>query len=84
MATKKETQYDQIYFYIKKHGSITPMEAFRFLNITKLATRISEMTKSGKYTVKKTPVLTLNTKGDKVRFMKYSKITKKRQPKVTA
>ena len=84
MATKKETQYDQIYFYIKRHGSITPIQAFQYLNITKLATRISEMTKSGKYSVKKTPVVITHIDGSKTRYMKYSNITKKRQPKVTA
>ena len=80
--TTKETQHDQIYFYIKSHGSITPMKAFQHLGITKLATRISEMTKSGKYSVKKTPVYSTNREGRTVRYMEYSQIVKKRQPKV--
>ena len=74
---KKETQYEQIYFYIKAHGSITPIKAFRDLGITKLATRISEMTRSGKYSVVKTPVIATNG----TRYMEYSRITKKRRPK---
>ena len=80
-ASKRETQYDRIYQYVKEHGSITPMTAFQFLKITKLATRISEMTKSGKYSVKKTPVSITNRDGKRVRYMEYSKIVKKRQPK---
>lgn len=40
-------QYDKIINYIKKNGSITPMDAFRELGITKLATRVSEMRRSG-------------------------------------
>ena len=70
-----ETQYDQIYRYVKQHGSITPMEAFSELGITKLATRISEMTSDGSYTVRKTPC-----KKNGRRYMEYSKIVKKRRP----
>lgn len=43
----KITQHDRILAYIKCFGSITPMEAFSELGITKLATRISEMRKKG-------------------------------------
>lgn len=80
-ASKKETQYDLIYNFIKKHGSITPLQAFQYLHITKLATRISEMTKSGEYTVKKTPVSITQRDGKRIRYMEYSKIVKKRRPK---
>lgn len=41
------TQRDAILDYINEFGSITPMEAFADLGITKLATRISEMRKDG-------------------------------------
>ena len=41
------TQREQILQYIKDFGSITPMQAFADLGITKLATRISEMRKDG-------------------------------------
>ena len=41
------TQREQILQYIKDFGSITPMEAFSDLGITKLATRVSEMRKEG-------------------------------------
>ena len=41
------TQRDAILNYINEFGSITPMEAFADLGITKLATRISEMRKDG-------------------------------------
>ena len=81
-ASKRETQYDLIYNFIKQNGSITPKQAF-LLGITKLATRISEMTRSGKYSVKKTPIVVTNRDGSKTRYMEYSRIVKKRQPKVT-
>lgn len=41
------TQREQILQYIKDFGSITPMDAFWDLGITKLATRISEMRRDG-------------------------------------
>lgn len=41
------TQCDKIVNYIKEFGSITPLDAFRDLGITKLATRISEMRRNG-------------------------------------
>ena len=41
------TQHEMILDYITEFGSITPMEAFGDLGITKLSTRISEMRKKG-------------------------------------
>ena len=41
------TQKELILEYITRFGSITPMQAFSDLGITKLATRISEMKKDG-------------------------------------
>lgn len=43
----KMTQKQAILKYIKDFGSITPMQAYGDLGITKLATRISEMRKDG-------------------------------------
>lgn len=43
----KMTQKEEILQYLKDHGSITPMDAFYDLGITKLATRISEMRREG-------------------------------------
>lgn len=41
------TQREQILLYLQTFGSITPMEAFADLGITKLATRVSEMRRDG-------------------------------------
>ena len=41
------TQKEQIIDYLQRFKTITPMEAFGDLGITKLATRISEMRKEG-------------------------------------
>lgn len=42
------TQHEEIVRYIQDRGSITPMDAFHDLGITKLATRVSEMRKRGR------------------------------------
>ena len=39
----KVNQRDRILSYIDDFGSISPMEAFRDLGITKLASRVSEI-----------------------------------------
>ena len=41
------SQHEMILNYIDAFGSISPMEAFTDLGITKLATRISEMRQDG-------------------------------------
>lgn len=65
------TQREQIIDYLNQFGSITPMEAFSDLGITKLATRISEMRKDGKE-FKIETVTSTNRFGKKVHFAKYS------------
>ena len=65
------TQRESILNYIKTFGSITPMEAFADLGITKLATRISEMRRDG-LEFKIESVKSQNRFGKSVRFAKYS------------
>lgn len=67
----RERQSQRIINYIDEFGSITPMEAFTDLGITKLATRVSEMRKEG-IKFKKERVQTKNRFGEEVSFMKYS------------
>lgn len=65
------TQHEMILDYITEFGSITPMEAFGDLGITKLATRISEMRKEG--TEFKIEMLKgKNRYGKPTRYAKYS------------
>ena len=63
-------QHKAILDYLEAHGSITPMEAFSDLGITKLSTRISEMIRRG-YKFRKVPVEGKIRYGEPVRFMKY-------------
>lgn len=71
-------QYDLILGYIEEHGSITPAEAFMYLGITKLSTRIGEMSRNG-FLKKKGIKLTKkmveapNRYGKTCRFMQYGK-----------
>lgn len=64
------TQQEMILDYIDRFGSITPIEAFSDLGITKLASRISELTRKGvefdrEYAKSK------NRYGKTVHFMRY-------------
>lgn len=65
------TQREAILQYIKDFGSITPMEAFSDLGITKLATRISEMRKDG-MTFKIETVHGKNRYGKSTHYARYS------------
>lgn len=65
------TQRERILDYIKKHGSITPMDAFNDLGITKLATQVSLMIRNGIDIEKKFEKGT-NRFGEPVYFMRYS------------
>lgn len=64
-------QSERIVNYIERYGSITPMEAFANLGITKLATRVSEMRKDG-WEFDQELVKTKNRFGENVHYMKYS------------
>ena len=65
------TQREAIIQYIKDFGSITPMQAFADLGITKLATRISEMRRAGmEFRIEMVHVK--NRYGKSVSYAKYS------------
>ena len=66
------SQYELILNYINDFGSISPMEAFMDLGITKLATRISEMRKNG-YRFDQKPEVRKNRYGKDSRYMRYMK-----------
>ena len=64
------TQGERILDYISRYGSITPMEAFSDLGITKLATRVSEMKREG-IEFDQEIVKSKNRFGESVHYMKY-------------
>ena len=63
-------QHQRIMQYIDDFGSITPMEAFTELGVTKLATRVSEMIRGGER-ISKTLENGTNRYGEKVSYMRY-------------
>lgn len=65
------TQRELILQYLNDFGSITPMQAFADLGITKLATRISEMRRDG-FDIHVESVQMKNRYGKTVTFAKYS------------
>ena len=66
------TQHQQIAKYLDEFGSITPMQAFSDLGITKLATRIGEMIRGGQR-ISKELVTGRNRYGEKTVYMRYRK-----------
>ena len=64
------TQAEQILDYMNRFGSITPMEAFTDLGVTKLATRVSEMRRDGVPIGKKLEK-NVNRLGKRVQYMRY-------------
>ena len=65
-------QHKAILYLIIIRGSITPMDAFNELNITKLATRISEMKAIG-IQFDQVYESRRNSEGKSVRYMRYRK-----------
>lgn len=64
------TQGERVIEYIRRFGSITPLEAFYDLGITKLATRVSELKKDG-YVFKQEYEKSQNRFGEPVHYMRY-------------
>lgn len=66
----KQTQHLRIERYMRDFGSITPMQAFNDLGITKLSTRIGEMVRNG-LPITKTPTEGVNRYGETTHYMTY-------------
>lgn len=65
-------QHERIRKYLEDFGSISPMEAFQDLGITKLSTRIGEMVRNGEK-ITRTRVSAKNRYGESISFMRYRK-----------
>lgn len=70
----RDTQAARIIRYLEDHPEgITPYEAFVFLRITKLATRISELIRDGYTGIEKVPEIQKYPNGETIRYMRYRK-----------
>lgn len=65
------TQGERIVNYLLEHESISPMDAWNYLGITKLSTRIGEVERSTDIQFERIRVKTKNRYGEKVQFMTY-------------
>lgn len=65
------SQKEQVLSFIKKHGSITPMQAYTKLSITALAERCRDLRESGH------PIITVMEKRNGKRYARYSLKTKR-------
>ena len=65
------TQAERVIDYIVEFGSISSMEAFRDLGITRLAARIADLESDGVHFNRKREMV-VNRYGEKVYFTRYS------------
>lgn len=72
----KVVQRDRVLKYIQDFGSITTMQAFQDLGITRLSARIYELKENG-YAIKTETVEGKNRYGEKVRYSRYSSYEEK-------
>lgn len=68
---KKASQNNLVLAYVRAYGSISTMEAFQYLGITRLSARIFDLTQEG-YCFKRDSVCSKNRLGDKAHFTRYS------------
>jgi len=64
------TQCERIIDYMERFGSITTFEAFSELGITRLASRIHDLTRDG-YQIEREMITRKNRLGDYVSYKKY-------------
>lgn len=67
----KVNQRERILDYMKEFGSISSLEAFRDLGVTRLAARIHELERQG-VSINRTQESMLNRYKDKISFTRYS------------
>ena len=68
---REMTQKQRIMFYLTLEGSITTMEAFSQLGITKLTTRISELRREG-YNIRGEVIKDKDVNGKAIYYKRYS------------
>ncbi len=68
---KLSPQQQRIVDYMQEFGSISPLEAFRDLGVTKLATQISYMRRYHNIKIRKERMDANNRFGETVHYMRY-------------
>ena len=67
----KTSQCERIVEYMKKHGSITQLEAYLDIGCWRLASRINDLKRRG-YAIRREMVAVDNRYGEKVPIARYS------------
>lgn len=67
----KATQNTKVLNYMRQHGSITSLEAFTDLSITRLSGRIYDLKQDG-HIIKSAMEEHVNKSGEKTRYARYS------------
>ena len=67
----KATQNTKVLNYMRQHGSITSLEAFADLSITRLSGRIYDLKQDG-HIIKSSMEEHINKAGEKTRYARYS------------
>ena len=70
MRNKKPSQSDLVIAWLRAHGSISTMEAFQYLGITRLSARIWELRNEG-YQFDETFETSKNRFGESVSYKRY-------------
>lgn len=73
---KRPKQTERVLDYMRRHGSITTLDAILDLGVLRLASRISELKKDG-YTIKRDWVKVKNRFGEECSILRYSLDTDK-------
>ena len=71
MSNTRPTQVDRVIAYMKQFGSVSTLDAFKDLGVTRLSARIFEIRKRG-YKVKAEPIQAKNRFGEKSHIKRYS------------
>ena len=71
MASRKITQCEKIVEYMKKHGSITQLQAYVDIGCVRLPSRIYDLKRKG-YGIHREMISVKNRYGEKVPIAKYS------------
>ena len=67
---KKENQHKRIWNHMLKYGSVSMIEGYEKLKITKVNTRVGEMIKLG-YPIRKERQSYVDEDGNVIRYMRY-------------
>lgn len=73
---KRPKQTERVLDYMRRHGSITTLDAILDLGVLRLASRISELKKDG-YTIKRDWMKVKNRFGEECSILRYSLDTDK-------